>query len=51
MKNSVVAGAIKSSLLPGAGWKADNLVNIFLYWTVVMATLLGADAVKALTNK
>ena len=40
-----------TSLLPGAGWKADNLVNIFLYWTVVMTTLLGADAVKALTNK
>ena len=40
-----------TSLLPSAVWKADNLVNIFLYWTVVMATLLGADAVKALTNK
>jgi hypothetical protein len=35
-------------LIPGASWKADNLVTVFLYWTVVVGILLGANGLSSL---
>ena len=37
-----------TQLLPGASWKADNLVTAFLYWTVVVGILLGANGLSSL---
>src|SRR5207302_4541641 len=37
-----------TQFLSGASWKADNLVTIFLYWTIVVGILLGANGLSSL---
>ena len=34
--------------LPGVSWKAENLVNVFLYWIIVVGVLLGANGLSSL---
>ena len=36
---------------PWASWKSTDLANLFLYWSGVIAVLLGAQALPQLTGK
>lgn len=50
-----VGGLILITVLPiftpWAGWKSTDLANLFLYWSGVVAVLLGAQALPQLTGK
>ena len=40
-----------AGLIPGVGWKAQDLVNVLLYWSTVVAILLGAQALPQIFGK